>query len=103
MFRFWKRLVRGAADDDVREELEAHLALEKLEQRGAGKSPEQAEQASRVLFGNATRIREDIREQSAWIAIERYAQDVRFGARLLLRSPMWTGVVCLTLALGIGI
>jgi predicted permease len=98
-----KWLERRLEETDLRDELTAHLAIEQAEQRQEGKSPEEAERAARAAFGNLTKTQENVLEIWGWAGFERLLQDCRFGVRLLLRSPGWTAVVCLTLALGVGI
>ncbi len=69
----------------------------------AGQSPSDAEIAARRAFGNTTRIQESAREAWAWAGVERFFDDVRFGLRMLRKSPAWTAVICGMLALGIGL
>lgn len=90
-------------ESELTDELTAHLEIEKARQREEGKSPEEAERAARTAFGNLTTTREDVREAWGWAGIERLIQDSQFGLRLLLKSPVWTAAVSLTLALGIGL
>ena len=102
MFRFMRRF-RRRDDDDLRQEIESHIAIEKAEQTAAGTPDSEADRAARASFGNVTRVHENVREQWGWSPVERFVQDCRYGIRLLLRSPVWTAVVCASLALSIGL
>lgn len=87
---------------DLQRELNAHLELEAEEHAQAGKENEAAHLAARRLFGNMTYAQEATREAWGWGWLERFVQDVSYGFRNFSRTPGFTSVVVLTLALGIG-
>src|ERR1043166_557313 len=89
-------------DEEIQEEIAAHLVLAIADKMARGMSREAAERAARAEFGNVAHVTEVTREVGHGIWLERLGQDVRYGWRALRRTPAFTLVAVLTLALAIG-
>jgi putative ABC transport system permease protein len=93
---------RGALDQSMDEEFEAHLALRAADLVGRGLSPEHAARQARLEFGNLTVAKEAARESWSIAWLERLSQDVRYAFRTLGRNPGFALVAVLSLGFGIG-
>jgi predicted permease len=93
---------RSKVDRDLDDEIHAYVELLVAEKIKGGMSPEEARRAARREAGSAEFIIEEVRDSRKGALIETTLQDLRYGFRLLRRSPGFAALAILTIGLGIG-
>ncbi len=89
-------------EEDLDQEVHAHLQMLIDEKVGAGVSQKEAERVARMELGGAEQVKEQVREKRLGNGLHAVAADCRFGLRQLRKNPGFTLTVVLTLALSVG-
>jgi putative ABC transport system permease protein len=94
---------RHKKDEDLAEEIAAHLAHEEDANAERGFSREESHRQARLKFGNPRAMRESVWRYRSFGWVEALWRDVRFALRSLRKTPVFTTIAILVIAVGIGV
>ena len=104
--RLWMRLRAtigsGHSDGDLRDELDSILQMHTDNNLRAGMTPEEAHRQAHITLGGVEQVQQVVRDRTGLPWLEVFGRDLRYAARTLLRTPGFSVVAMLVMAIGIG-
>ncbi len=102
MAGLWALVRRHRLEQELEDEVLAHLELAERDALAQGLSPEEARRIARQRFGGVEQMKEEHRDRRGIPWLDHLVRDLRFGLRAISRAPAFAAVVIGVLALGIG-
>jgi predicted permease len=95
-------LSRKDSDQELTDELESVVQMYVDDNLSAGMTPEEARRQALIRLGGVEQVRQAVRDQTGFASLEVLGRDLKYATRALLRTPGFTTVAILIMALGIG-
>src|SRR5580704_10964848 len=94
---------RRQLDDEISDEIDAHLEFATADHVASGMSLDEARRAAVQRFGGALQTKEAYRDRQGWPTLEHVIHDLRYAIRVLAKRPILLATTTISIGLGVGI